>query len=120
MAQDSSHIHISGVDPGTVAMLKNVADEAAERTVRRWVLALGINPDDPIAAQESFSALREISKPENRAALEWAKKTQARAEGVVGKALMTAVAIGVLGAAHWTWDGVRDFIMGFPGPNSSH
>lgn len=118
MSGDGDRIHIKGFDHGTVALLKGVANEAARAAVRETLLTLGINVNDPIAAQENFSALREFSKPENRAALAWAKKTQAFTGSIVFKAAMTFVVIGVLGAAHWTYDSVREFLV-IP-TNNSH
>jgi hypothetical protein len=105
------HQHLAGINPGTVALLKNVAEEAAEKTVRRWLLALGVDPDEPLQAQASMAALREIATEEGRIDLGWLRKTRQRADGAIGKAIAAFITIAVAGAVHSAWAGLRDFIV---------
>lgn len=91
-------IHIANLTPGDVALLKNIATEAAEQTVRRFATAMGIDPEDPLRAQRNMI---------------WLDKTRERAEGMVGKAIYTAVGLAVVGAAHTLWEGAK-VAIGFP------
>jgi hypothetical protein len=99
MSEDDRHqdrIHIGDLGPGDVALLKNIAVEAAEQTVRRFSTAIGLDPDDPFEAQQD---------------LQWVRKTRKRAEGIHGKAIMTAIVISVGGAAEALWSGIKAVMM---------
>lgn len=105
-------IHIRGLTPSHVALMKNVAAEAAEQTVRKFSIAMGLDPDKPLEAQEGFAALRQLRTPESIADRLWTRKTRQRAEGIVGKVVMTIVGAGVLGFVHSAWAGVRGMLLG--------
>jgi len=85
-------IRIGDLGPGDVALLKNIAMDAAEQTVRRFSTAIGLDPDNPFEAQQD---------------LQWVRKTRKRAEGIHGKAIMTAIVLGVGGAAEALWTGLK-------------
>jgi hypothetical protein len=114
MTSDTTNrIHISGLGPGDVALLKNIAVEAAEQTTRTWLLKMGLNPDQPIIAQENFVALRQLATPETRTDLEFLRRWRPRLEGMPGKVLGAAITIGVLGAAQVTWANIK-MALGIP------
>lgn len=96
---DAENVHIGEMSPGTVALLKNIADEAAERTVRRFSTAMGIDPDDPMRAQRNMAFL---------------DKARERWEGATGKVFLTVLGVAVLGAMHAAWAGFKS-IVGAPG-----
>lgn len=99
--EDARGIHIGKLTPGDVALLKNIADEAAERTVKRFSTAMGIDPDDPMRAQRN---------------MQWLDRTRERAEGMHGKIIMTALGVAVLSALQAAWVGARTMISGGPMP----
>lgn len=101
------------ISPGVLALLRDVADEAADKASRKWLLLMGVDPERPLETQQAFGVLREITGEESRADRVWVRKTRSRAEGIVGKAVMTLVVISVGGAAHAAWAGFKG-ILGLP------
>jgi len=102
--------HIGSLDPGTLALLKDVAEATAEKTVKSFATMVGIDHSNPIQAQRSFAALRKLADrmddDEHQADQEWTRRTRMRTQGIAGKAVMTAVGVSVLGAAHALWNGI--------------
>lgn len=90
-------IVIGDLSPGDIALLKNIADEAAERTVHRFSTAMGLDPHDPMTAQRD---------------MQWVRKTRERYEGIHGKAIMTVLGIAVLSAIQALWVGVKTMVGG--------
>ncbi len=43
-------------------LIRAVSEETAERVVKRTLVAVGINPDDPLEAQETSAAIRKVAK----------------------------------------------------------
>ncbi len=107
-------IRIGDLGPGDIALLKNVAVEAAEQTVRKWFTAMGLDIDDPFAAQRDFGALRDMTgmlkDDEFHRDLQWTRNTRKLHEGIVGKLIYSSIGIAVLGAASALWSGVKTLI----------
>lgn len=106
-----NRIHIAGFGPADIALLKEVADRAAEETTKRWFTLMGLDPTNPIGAQRDFSMLRylthKLSDDEFKADMDWTRRTRRRTQGMLGKAVMTAVVIAVVGAGHTVWAGMQ-------------
>jgi hypothetical protein len=112
---EQSRVHISSrYSPADVALFKDVAEAAAEKAVNKAFVAMGLDPSQPLVSQQSFAVLRQIAVDEAaRADFIWLRRTRLRAEGIVGKALAGAVGVGVLGAAHAFWTGIK-YYAGVP------
>jgi len=48
------------MDPETKAFMREVAEESAEKAVRRFAMTLGIDADNPLEVQKDLAALREF------------------------------------------------------------
>jgi hypothetical protein len=111
---EENRIHIDGLHPRDVALFKNVATESAKAAVRETFTLMGLDPDDPIASQECFQALRvvtaKIGEPEFREDLTWLRRTRTRTDGAFGKALLSAIVIGVAGALQALWTGIVSIV----------
>ena len=93
MAGDpNSRIHIEGLKPADVAMLKSVADEAAQQAVNKTLTAMGLDPSQPFEAQADML---------------WVRATRERCEGAIGKATITIIGLIVAGAATAFWVGFK-------------
>lgn len=104
-----NRLHIGNLGPGDIALLKDVAESAADSAVKKWLTMIGLDTNDPISAQRDFALLRDMSnwsQDEERAKDRgWVRRMRGHSEGVVGKAIVTAVALSVAGAAHAMWTG---------------
>ena len=49
-------------DPEHCELIKHVSEETAERVVNRTLVAIGIDPNNPLQAQETSAAMRKIAK----------------------------------------------------------
>lgn len=111
-------IHIGDLKPGDVALLRDVAEQAAEQAVKKAFTAMGLDPREPIQAQRDFAFLREMGRRvhdgEFTADLEWLRRSRKRSEGLVGKMLATALGVAVLGAIHALWVGIQTMMGGRP------
>lgn len=109
--EDFQQLHLGDLTPSHMAMFKKVAEETADATSRKWFTLMGLDADDPIGTQENFVALRtmtaKIKDKEFLADLDSAHRIRVYSEGMIGKALLTAVALAVVGAAHTLWQGIR-------------
>lgn len=112
-------IKIGDLSPGDVALLKDVAEAAAEKAVQKCLVAVGINPHDPIKTQEEFSIMRyvgdKVQTPEFKEDLAWLRSTRLRSQGVFGKAILTAVAIAVAGGINAFVQGLKALLQMPPG-----
>lgn len=106
-----NRIHLGNLGPGDVALLRNIAEEASQKAVDKTFMAMGLDPKDPITAQRDFGVLRYFAErmhdEQAQADRSWTRKTRLRMEGIVGKAILTAVAVSVIGAAHALWNGIK-------------
>jgi hypothetical protein len=107
-------IKIGDLSPGDVALLKDVAEAAAEKAVNKTLLAMGLDPSDPIKAQQDFSIMRyvgdKVREDEFKEDLAWVRRARKRSDGIIGKVLLTAVGLGVVGALHALWQGIKTFV----------
>lgn len=118
--EEESRIHIEGLSPAHVALLKQVAQEAAEKAangaVRGTLTALGIDVNNPISSQELFVAMRERAEedkdPEFLADKRWVRRTRGITEGAFGKAIVTAVGVSIAGALHSIYIGIQTMFRG--------
>jgi hypothetical protein len=102
--------HIQDLSPGTLALLRDLAEATSEKTVRNFATVIGV-PKDPIEAQEMMAALRKIAKrlddPEVIADTDWTRRTRRRTEGAFGKAVAAAITVAVIGGLHALVAGTR-------------
>jgi hypothetical protein len=95
----------------TPAEVKAIAEATGRAIVRETLLAIGIDVDDPIAAQRDFAVMRSVGKlamdPEFRKDIEHARKWRKALEQVETKGLLTAVAVIVAGALGLVWAAVK-------------
>jgi hypothetical protein len=103
--------HYVGVDAGQLALMRNLAEAAAEKTGKNLLKAVGLDPDNPMQSQDTMAALRRIAgtfdNPESKADAAWTRRTRVRMEGAIGKVLLTSIGIAVASAAHALWAGVQ-------------
>lgn len=103
-------IKIGELSPGDVALLRDVAEAAAEKAVHKCFVAMGLDPSDPIKAQEDFGIMRyvgeKIRDPDMKEDLAWVRRSRRRSDGMLGKAVATAVGLSVVGAMHALWMGL--------------
>src|ERR1700761_1368466 len=92
---DHERVHLGRLSPGDVALLKNIAREAAKEPVREFSPAMGIDPEDPLRAQAN---------------MQWLDRRRTREDGLFGKAMNTAIAVAVIGALGWLWTGFKTAI----------
>ena len=103
--------HIKGLGPGDIALLRNVADEAAGNAVKRTFVAMGLDPEEPLVAQEIFAGLRKMFDDKHLPAdMAWVRKSRKLSQGMIGKAVMTTIGAGVLGLIHAAWTGAQSLI----------
>jgi hypothetical protein len=109
-----NRLHMGNLGPGDVALLKDVAEAAADHAVKKWLTMIGIDTNNPIEAQEDFKLLRDMSawsKDEERMKdRAWTRRMRGHSEGIVGKVILTAVGLAVVGALNAVWAGVKTFI----------
>ncbi len=114
-SEGDEDVHIKGLTYSDVALLKQVATESATTAVKQTFVSMGLDPDDPIASQESFAALRIMSKKMTDAEfledLSWVRRTREHAKGLLGKSMLTAVALGVGAFFMMAWAGLKDYVF---------
>ena len=97
-----------------IRRLSEIADAAATRAVSKTLTAIGIDVDDPLAAQRDFALMREIcglaSSVEFRKDLEHCRRWRQTMESVQQKGLLTLIGLMVTGAAAALWLGFRDML----------
>jgi len=118
---EESRINVAGLSPGDVALLKSVADAAAESAVKRMFVSMGLDPEDPINAQANFNFLRNLNErnddPEAQADAIWVRKARLRSEGMIGKAVSVAVGAAVLNLIYLVGKGVASLLPPLPPPH---
>lgn len=97
MALDMSEgrIHIGDLRPADIALLKDVAEAAAEGAVRKTLVAMGLDPEKPFDAQKDMM---------------WLRATRERCEGAGGKALFTVVSLLVVAGVAAFWAGFKTYL----------
>lgn len=111
MSERESRINVGDLKPGDIALLKDIAEAAAERAVKMTFIAMGLDPADPIAAQRDFSFLRDMTvrtrDPAFNDDMNWVRRTRVRWDGMLGKVLVGVFGIAALGGLHALWDGIK-------------
>lgn len=91
--------------------LVSVAETAAEKAVIKTLIAIGINPSDPIKAQADFAIMREVGDyardPEFRKDWEHTRKWRLAIENVTSKGIGAAIVVLISGFAGAVWLGVK-------------
>lgn len=109
-----TQVSLNNLTPGDVAIMKDLAEAAADTTVKKWLTVMGMDPCNPIESQQTFAALRRIAArmddEDQLADDEWVRRMRERSEGLIGKAMLTAVGLAVIGAAHTMWEGVTSML----------
>jgi hypothetical protein len=114
MTQES-RIHIEGLKPGDVALLRDVAESAAESAVHKTFIAMGLDPSAPLKAQRDFSFLRDlVHDNELEADMNWLRRRRKQSEGITGKVILTAVGLAVIGAINAIWEYARAVLTKLP------
>ena len=102
--------------PMTPADVKAIAEATGRAIVRETLLAIGIDVDNPIEAQEDFAVMRAVGKlamdPEFRKDIEHARKWRKAVEQMETKGLLTAVAVIGAGALGLIWAAVKSKLGG--------
>lgn len=100
----------------TPADVKAIAEATGRAIVRETLLAIGIDVDDPITAQQDFAVMRAVGKlamdPEFRKDIEHARKWRKALEQVETKGLLTAVGLIVAGALGLLWAALKAKVGG--------
>lgn len=107
-------VSIRQLTPGDVAILKDVSEAAAEKAVKKCFVAMGLDPEDPIKAQKDFGIMRYVGEkvrdPEFEGDLAWLRRARKHSDGMIGKVLLTAIGLGVVGAAQALWTGLSSLL----------
>jgi len=100
----------------TPADVKAIAEATGRAIVRETLLAIGIDVDDPIAAQQDFAVMRAVGKlamdAEFRKDIEHARKWRKALEQVETKGLLTAVGLVVAGMLGLLWAALKAKVGG--------
>lgn len=99
---EDNRIHVGHLSPRDVALLKQIAEETAEKTVKRFATTMGIDPEDPMRAQKN---------------MQWLDRTRELHQGAVGKAIYTAIGIAVLGALQTAWTAAKSVLVASIAPH---
>ena len=111
---EESRIVLGDLKPGDVALLRDIAEAAAEKAVSKTFIAMGLDPEEPLKAQRDFNFLRDlVHDKELDADMQWLRRSRQRSEGLIGKAMATAIGLAVVGAVGFLWDGFRMFLKKF-------
>jgi hypothetical protein len=95
MSEDERRIRVDNLTPADVALLKQIADEAAAKAVHQFAIRMGIDPDDPRSSQADQQFLR---------------ATRERCEQAGFKAVLTLIGILVAGGAGMLWLGFKAMV----------
>lgn len=92
---EDSRIHVEGLKPADVALLKAVAAEAAEQAVGKMLIAMGMDPTRPFEAQSDMMFLR---------------RTRLRCEGGGWQAAVVLIGLLMTGAVAAFWTGFKSLL----------
>lgn len=107
MPKEEGLLYIGDMSPATIALLKQVSDESAQKAVDRTFEKMGLNTNDPFASQTLFVMLREVfdEKNEFREDLVFLRRTRRLTQGGVGKAIFTSIGVVMAGTIYTLWNG---------------
>lgn len=89
---EDSSINIDGLKPADIALLKDVAEAAAEKAVNKTMIAMGFDPSRPLDAQ---------------ADMVWLRATRERCEAAAGRTLFVVIGMAAAGAVGALWVGFK-------------
>ena len=91
------------MDRETLALMKQIADDAAERAVKHTLLTLGLDYDNPIEVQRNMATLQEMhnlaNDPEMQKDLLHLREWRRRMDSIQSKGLVAAIGFVCLGGA---------------------
>jgi hypothetical protein len=98
------------------AQIELIAAEAAKKAVKETLLTLGIDADNPLAAQKDMMVLREVGDlimdAEFRKDMEHLRTWRVTLNGVKSKGLLTLVGLIVTGVVGLTMAGFQGWLGG--------
>ncbi len=96
--------------------MTQIADEAAEKAVKKVLLTLGVNADNPIEMQKDMIALRElrilVDDSEIQQDLLYLRSWRKTMQAVKSKGILTAVGMVVTAILAALWFGFKDQLGG--------
>lgn len=105
---EDPRVFMEGLKAGDVALLRDVAELAAEKAVNSAFTKMGLDPTQPLKAQRDFNFLRGLVHDEEFGAdMSWLRRARERSEGIGGKVTTTVIGVSVLGALHAMWLGAQ-------------
>lgn len=109
---DAERVFMEGLKPGDVALIRDVAELAAEKGVNAAFTRMGLDPTQPLKAQRDFNFLRDLTHDDEfHADMEWLRRARRQSEGIWGKVVTVAIGASVLGALHALWLGVQTIAL---------
>lgn len=98
----------------TKALIKQVAQEAAEQAVSNALTRLGFDDASPIEVQKDMAALREmrglIEDPEVQADLTHLRRWRRTMDAVQSRGVLTVITLLITGAAATFWLGFKNIL----------
>lgn len=98
------------------AEITDIAERAAETTLRRLMITIGIDINDPLKAQRDFAVMREIGAlvmdPEFRKDIEHTRAWRLTLQSVRTKSMLTAIGIVVTGLMAAMAVAIRSYLGG--------
>jgi hypothetical protein len=102
------------IDPVLKVRLAEIAEEAAERACHKTLIAIGIDPADPLKAQKDFALMREVGEfatsAEFRKDIEHTRRWRLAMESVQSKGVTVAIGILITGIMAACWLGLQDMV----------
>lgn len=95
----SDRFRVGNFSAGDVALFKDIAEQAAENAVNKTFVAMGHDPKEPLIAQLDAA---------------WTRRMRERAEGVVGKMILTVAGAATLGGLNALWNGIKATLASTP------
>lgn len=89
---EDSRINIEGLKPADIALLKDVAEAAAEKAVNKTLIAMGLDPSKPLEAQ---------------ADMVWLRATRERCEAAAGRTMFIVIGMVVAAGVGALWVGFK-------------
>src|SRR5262245_35946115 len=105
----AERVHVPPYDHATLALFTRLSDASATEAVRKWSITMGLDPAQPIAAQEMFAGLRKLAAmandPEAKADAEFLRRFRLLWQGMGGKLVLAAATLLLTQALYLVWRG---------------